>query len=200
MSEEHNNQAQQRMVQVKEGALATVVIKPNEDAEVEKFECSRNVVRLQAEIGQRVDVNDGDAKIEVTVPAYDPDAEKDLMLCMYCGSPKEVMAQLQSKTITAQEAIVAVRRFLAEIGELSDIKASFITLFSEEAGLGGFTALTNHFTVQDEEIVQFVEGSAGQLAMFKQEMSKKGMKFPSDDDSGIIVPGQTPAGPPIVGG
>ena len=119
-------------------------------------------------------------------------AAKTVVVTIYKGTYAEVKEDLAKRTVSAEEAIIAVRRFLTELGEFSYLKGIMVSAVFGDAGVGGFSMLNNHVDLEDGDMIMLHESAAGQAEVFKSTMQKKGIKFPDDDDSGLILPGGGP--------
>jgi len=191
------------MVQIPEGSKAKVVI-TRPDQEPETFECSRNRIAVMHALGDRVKLEQDNPELDTvqvvvsvtgkTVPQKEGEESRDIEMRLAAGTAREAFGQLAASSVTAQEAIVGLRRFLMDMSEISDLKGIMVTAVFEEAGVGGFTMLTQLTPVTPEDVIRLGEAAGGQVETFKLQMQKQGIEFPGDDANRIIIPGRgTPA-------
>lgn len=194
-------------VMVKPGTKAQIQVTwPGEagaEPRIEKLESSRNTVQLFKTL-QGVVAPDhpdvGAIKVTITLAgkvadtAVPPDANgvpalKDVTVTLYGGTAAEVYAQLEGRTVSPQEAIVALQRFVTELTEISDLRGIIITCVYGGVGLGGFSMLNDLVPQEDSDVILLGMGSGGQSMQFMDAMrATRKIEFPGD--SKIVTPGQ----------
>ena len=104
------------------------------------------------------------------------------------GTLEEVIENLKKRVISPQNALAQLQTTVALLCDLSDLQGVLLTAVFAKKGVTGFGVLTESSEIDDTAKVLLGVSAAGQAEKYKDEMVKKGIKFP--DDSGIITSGQ----------
>lgn len=184
--------------QIKEDAEATVLIEPPAEGG-KRFEgkCSRNLAEIDKLLRQHLPPDTPNLKawrVTVTLPGENMNAgegeERNVQLDMIRGNGAEAYQALHSRYVRPEETMMALRRFISELCEVTDLAGIMITADFRTAGVSGFTVLNNLVPVADEHCIRLAEGAAGQVDTFKLNMMQKGVRFPDDKVPQIITPDQ----------
>ena len=205
-------ETQQNMLQLKVDSDAKVkvkIVRPVEGAEglTEAFECSRNSILLGNELARRFGPPTDALKaiqVEITIKGKIPDNDiptgKDVEVVMFGGTAADVMATLAHRSVSPQEAVIALRRFMSEMSELSDMKGCIVTALFEGDGVGGFSMVNQTVNVQPNHLITLAMAAKGHAEKFADDLKKSGVTLP-DDKNRIVTPGSSdfkiPQGPAL---
>ena len=165
---------------------------------VDEFDCSRNATLLKQELEKHLGPPSDALKtitIEISIKGTLPDG-KDVQVVMFGGPAIDVMAALTHRSVTPQEAVIALRRFMSEMAELADMKACIMTALFEGEGVGGFSIINQTVDVGPQHLVMLALAAKGHAEKFGDDLKKQGIKMPDTDANRIITPGSAKFGLP----
>jgi hypothetical protein len=175
-------------------------------AEPEVEECWRSLAEVFIHLGRLVEREERklEEHVRITLLITDEEGqpstitnskgeERSEVVLFENGTLEDALEHFSQIAMPAAVAYAKMQGAIAQISEMSTLKAAVVTLIFDDARPAGMVFMSDAVEVTDDDMV--MAGSSGEhfIEQFKKAMrEEKGLQFPGD--SNIIIPGGMPPG------